>query len=295
MKRVLVLEGLLACICVVLVTRAGAAKRRADPTVSTSMYQGSVHCETFVDADGDWRIDASHSVRAPSGRIVNTCGWSTNYPPLDIITDVDTSAWTRAGTWSCSSSVQASSGADTWSGGATASLDVPNPTCACISGDVNFAFLYGPSLMFFADPNMDFAQQTRISQWLETAYPWWNQQLAWAGSSKRLGTGNTYSVYIRDLQSIQPGVMMRFTNVETGEVRIEVDPLAFGYDDDLATTWMAHELGHALGVEHHSPCDQNSSLMAAVINIPQYGADKDAEKCWLYSEYGDLHPLCHHS
>jgi hypothetical protein len=186
-------------------------------------------------------------------------------------------------------------GGGVWSGSASASLDVPNPTCDCISGNTNFAFLYGASMAFYPDALMDPQQAGRVQQWLDTAYPWWNDKLAWAGSSKRLGTGNRYTVYVTDL-SYLGNVAMRFTNDgPAGEIRIEVDPMAFDYSDDMATTWMAHELGHALGIAGHSACDQNSSLMAVVVNVPQYGVDKDAESCWMFSEYGNFNAVCHHS
>ena len=181
---------------------------------------------------------------------------------------------------------------DTWNYSQMASLQYDNPTCGCAAPGNNFAVSRQPNIGFYVDVG-DYYQAGRIGQWLQTAAPWWNDKFSWVGSSKRIDPlGGAWPVQVTDLHSTYPNAMMMFSNVN-GYWHIEIDQTAFLYSDDQNTTWIAHELGHAVGADH-SPCSEDQSLMSAVVNGVHWGVDQDAEKCWMYSEYSNLGQTCNH-
>ncbi len=164
---------------------------------------------------------------------------------------------------------------------------VDNPRCSCAPAGVNRAYTQPGSISFYVDM-IDDVHASRAQWWFDEGRGWWNNTLSWAGSGKRIEGWSGSGWPIREVPL--PGdTYMQFTNI--GGDQIQVDPRAFELSDEHARTLMAHELGHAIGVQNHSGCDEWSSIMASPINAAHNGL-YDGDSCWLWSEYRSYSVSC---
>ncbi len=98
----------LACAVLVGLSITESPSTQQQPTLEASISQGSITCWSMLRVDESYvHLELSQTLLTPSGRyVLPTCGNSSDYSPLEIISIMDIDDWSRPGDYAASSRVQ---------------------------------------------------------------------------------------------------------------------------------------------------------------------------------------------